>query len=253
MIFDNIIVAHETTHSMKNRNYGKIGLLAAKLDMSKAYDRVEWDFLEGLMGAMGFASRWIHLIMACVRSVSYSLVINGKQQGHVVPFRGLRQGDPLSPYLFLICAEGLVCLMRNAIKKGFLQGVTVANKGPKVSHLFFTDDSLFFCRAIKADCETMVNILETYKRASGQEVNLGKLAIFFSRNTTDEDKNMAMEILGIRRSLEHESYLGLPMLFGRSKAKELRYIREKLWSRNRGWNGRLLSQAGRATMIQAIG
>ena len=119
MIFDNIIVAHETMHSMKNRSYGRIGLLAAKLDMSKAYDRVEWDFLEGLMGAMGFASRWICLIMACVRSVSYSIVINGKQQGHVL-FRGFRQRDPLSPYLFLICVEGLVCLMRNAVKKGFL-------------------------------------------------------------------------------------------------------------------------------------
>ena len=151
---------------MKNKSYGKIGLLTAKLDMSKAYDRVEWDFLEGVMNVMGFANRWIHLIMVCVRSVSYSIVINGKQQGHVVLFRGLRQRDPLSPYMFLICAEGLVCLMRKAVKKDLLQGVAVANKGPKVSHFFFADDSLFFYRAFKADCKTMVNILEIYRRAS---------------------------------------------------------------------------------------
>ena len=85
--------------------------------------------------------------------------------------------------------------MRNAVKKGFLQGVAVANRGPKVSHLFFANNSLFFCRAIKADCEAMVHILETYKRTSGQEVNLDKSALFFSRNTIDEDKNMVMGIL----------------------------------------------------------
>ena len=149
MIFDNIMVAHKTMYSMKNKSYGKIGLLTAKLDMSKAYDRVEWDFLEGVMNVMGFANRWIHLIMVCVRSVSYSIVINGKQQGHVVLFRGLRQRDPLSPYMFLICAEGLVCLMRKAVKEGLLQGVAVANKGLKVSHFFLLTIVSFFIGLLK--------------------------------------------------------------------------------------------------------
>ena len=121
MIFDNILVAHETIHAMKNKRYGKIGLLAIKLDMSKAYDRIEWDYQKGVMRKMGFSVRWIGLIMACVRSVSYSVVINGKQYGHIVPSRGLRQGDPLSPYLFLLCAEGLVSLLKCAYKRGSIQ------------------------------------------------------------------------------------------------------------------------------------
>ena len=111
MIFDNIMVAHETVHSMQKKRKGKIGYMASKLDMTKAYDKVEWDFLEGIMKKMGFASRWVSLVMPCVRLVSYSIVINGKQGGDIVPTRGLRQGDPLSPYIFLLYAEGLVGLI----------------------------------------------------------------------------------------------------------------------------------------------
>ena len=100
MIFDNIMMAHETIHSIKNKSNGKVGLLAVKLDMTKAYDMVEWDFLEGIMKTMGFASKWIQLIMSCVRSVTYSTVINGKQQGYIFPSRGLRKKDLLSPTFF---------------------------------------------------------------------------------------------------------------------------------------------------------
>ena len=98
MIFDNIIIAYETVHAMKNKCTGQVWWLAAKLDMSKAYDNVEWNYLECLMSKMGFATRWVQLIMACVRSVSYSIILNGKQCEHITPARGLNKGihSPLS-------------------------------------------------------------------------------------------------------------------------------------------------------------
>jgi hypothetical protein len=78
----------------------KIGFVAVKLDMSKAYDRVEWRFLEEVLRRMGFDERWIRLVMMCVTSVHYAVVINGKPRGHITPTKGIRQGDPISPYIF---------------------------------------------------------------------------------------------------------------------------------------------------------
>ena len=137
MIFDNIMVDHETIHAMKSRKSGKIGWLAAKLDMSKAYDMIEWDYLKRVMRKMGFSHRWIDLMMSCVRTITYSVVINSKQCGNIVPSRGLRKRDLLSPYLFLLCAEGLVSLMKRAVQEGLIQGIAAGKGGPRVSKLFF--------------------------------------------------------------------------------------------------------------------
>ena len=81
--------------------------MALKLNMNKEYDRLEWIFLQKIMERMGFHSKWIGCIMKCIKSVSYSILVNGEPKCHIIPTRGIRQGDPLSPYLFLLCSEGL--------------------------------------------------------------------------------------------------------------------------------------------------
>lgn len=88
--------------------------MAIKLDISKAYDEVEWSFLTKMMEKLGFDPRWIRLAIKTVTTASYSMLINGERKGFINPSRRIRQGDPLSPYLFLLCAEGLSALLRKA-------------------------------------------------------------------------------------------------------------------------------------------
>ncbi len=147
LIFDNVLVAYEALHTMQTRLRGKKGFMAIKLDMSKAYDRVEWGFLEAMMRRMGFADWWIDLIMKCVSSVSYSVLVNGVPQDRFQPTRGIWQGDPLSPYLFLLCAEGLSSLLQRAKMDERINGVPVATGGTMIIHLFFLRmTTFFFCR-----------------------------------------------------------------------------------------------------------
>jgi hypothetical protein len=167
LISNNILVAYETLHTMHARMWGRVGYMALKLDMSKAYDRVEWGFLEAVMQRMGFDRRWIFLIMQCITTVRYSVIVNGEPVGSIRPSRGLRQGDPLSPYFFLLCAEVLSSLLHHAARLGALPGVPTSRGGPKINHLFFADDSLLFCRACSEDWVFLTALLETYEKGSG--------------------------------------------------------------------------------------
>jgi hypothetical protein len=109
LITDNVLKAYECIHYLRNKK-GKIGGCAIKLDMAKAYDRVEWNYLNAIMHALGFPDSWCSLVMKCVSSVSFSVRVNGVFSDTFRPSRGIRQGDPISPYLFLLCSEGLSCI-----------------------------------------------------------------------------------------------------------------------------------------------
>ena len=118
------------------------------------------------MRKMGFHERWIVLMMMCVSTVSYLVLINGEPKGKIVPLRGIRQGDPISPYLFLLCAEGLSAMLKNEESEGHIKGVAVCRGAPRVSHLLFADDSIIFCRASIAEYERVLKVLEGYERDS---------------------------------------------------------------------------------------
>ncbi|MDV3166697.1 MAG: reverse transcriptase family protein, partial ['Waltheria sp.' little leaf phytoplasma] len=179
-IYDNSMVAHEIVHTMQHHKGKGVGEVALKLDMSKAYDRVEWIYLEKVMEALGFATAFRKKVMACVTSVQYAVLLNGAPTSKFTPGRGLRQGDPLSPYLFILCVEGFAALLEKAKREGKLAGVAASEGAPRVSHLFFADDSLLFMQATKDDCLVVRDILKCYEMASGQSINLDKSAISYS-------------------------------------------------------------------------
>uniref|UniRef100_A0A2N9GG60 Reverse transcriptase zinc-binding domain-containing protein n=1 Tax=Fagus sylvatica TaxID=28930 RepID=A0A2N9GG60_FAGSY len=185
--------------------------MAIKLDMSKAYDRVEWIFLERVMQQMGFESRWIHLMMTCVRTTSYS-----------------------------------------AGRERRISGVSICRGGPKISHLLFADDSLLFCDASTEECSRLMEVLQTYERASSQVVNRDKTALFFSKNTPDHKRDSIQQLWGVRGPSNFERYLGLPAMVGKSKQQTFNGLKEALARRLQGWKERALSKAGRALLIKTI-
>ena len=140
LITDNVLIAFELLHHMKTGCLGKKGFMALKLNMSKAYDRVEWVFLKNILLRSGFQQSWVDLIMECVTSVSYSILVNGELEGMIYLSRGIRQGDPLSPYLFLFWVEGLNAILRIAATAEEIEGFSLCSHGPKITHLFFADD-----------------------------------------------------------------------------------------------------------------
>ena len=164
--------------------------MALKLDMSKAYDRVEWGFLEKILLKMGFQESWVAMIMECITTVTYSISVNGEPKGLITPTRGLSQGDPLSPYLFLFCAEGLNAILNQARESGDIHGFSICRNGPKITHLFFADDCLLFCRSTLEECEKIQQILAYYEEASGQVINRDKTTLFFSKNTSPTQQDV---------------------------------------------------------------
>ena len=155
--------------------------------------------------------------MECITTVTYSVMVNGEPQGMITPTRGLRQGDPLSPYLFLFCAEGLDAILRRAANDREITGFSLCRRGPKITHLFFADDCLLFCRATLTECEKIKNILNIYEVASGLMVNKDKTTPFFSRNTNEATQEAIKVSLGLPAIQHYEKYLGLPSFVGRNK------------------------------------
>ncbi|KAA3472610.1 reverse transcriptase [Gossypium australe] len=186
---------------------------------------------------MGFAKKWVSLIMKCVSTVSYAVDVNGNRGRMFHPTRGLRQGDPFSPYLFLICSEGLSALIRQSIGEGFLKGVKASRMGPAISHLLFADDCLLFGEATKERALFLKNILKQYERCSGQCVNFNKSTIFFSSNIAEGARKEISDVLRVRCSTNIEKYLGLPNIVGRKKKESFQ---------------KCLSQGGKEVFIKSV-
>jgi hypothetical protein len=143
-------------------------------------------------------------------------------------------------------------MLQSAENAGKIEGIKICRGAPRVSHLFFVDDSLMLMRAKKEDTHELKHILEIYERASGQVINKDKSSIMFSPNTTDCTKGEMRKELSIVQEARSEKYLGLPISVDKSRKKAFEYIKQRIWARIQGWQEKLLSRAGKEILIKAV-
>lgn len=137
------------------------------------------DFFKALMLKLGFAEKWVKLLMYCISSVSYQVIINGEAKGRIQSSRKLRQGDPLSPFMFIICTEPLISLLKGTEEERRITELRIVRASPSVSHILFADDSLFFCKAEVLQCAEIFNTIKLCGDASGKLMNPNKSSIIF--------------------------------------------------------------------------
>jgi len=222
-----------------------------KVDFEKAYDSVNWTFLYYMMGRLGSSPLWIKWIKACMESASVSVLVNGSPIEEFKPNRGLRQGDPLAPFLFLIVAEGLSGLMRNAKSACIFTGVEVGSQRVQVDLLQFADDTLFFCSPTYQNVLVIKAMLRSFELVSGLRVNFHKSTVG-AVGVSDLDLRVFSNCLNSRLMGLPFKYLGMPIGGNPGRSVFWNPVVEKIRSTLSRWKGRLLSMAGRICLIKSV-
>lgn len=248
-ITDNILLAQELMEGY-HLNNGK-PRCALKVDIQKAYDSVDWNFLKNALLCFGFHYRMVNWIMACISSPSFSIMVNGEVHGYFQGKRGLRQGDPLSPYLFTLVMEVLNLMVSRRIQ-------VVENfkfhrwcESLRITHLCFADDLLMFCSGEKISVSVLKGVLDQFAITSGLEPSLPKSTVFFC-NIDEEVKAEILETLPFQEGSLPVRYLGLPLLATSLHHKDCRPLLDKIRRRIQNWKNRLLSYAGRLQLINSV-
>ncbi|XP_072952512.1 uncharacterized protein [Typha angustifolia] len=247
-IEDNTLAAQEVAHSMATDKSGQ-PIMMIKMDMEKAYDRVSWSAVVEVLRRMGFPTRWCNWVQACIASPRFALLINGSPTTWITPRSGLRQGDPISPYLFIIVTQVLLGLINEKAAQGLLRGFRV--REVQLSHLLYADDLLFMLEATPANAYSILESLSQYERLTNQRVNYSKSELYLSRRVGAEEGCHLSALLGLKEAGMPFKYLGVLISGRRVKVQEQQELVERISKRLAGWKGTLLSQVGKLTLIKA--
>ena len=246
---DNVIVPQELLYAME-RMKGRTGYMIIKIDLEKAYDRLEWGFVRNMLSSLNFHMDTVELILSCISTTSVSFLFNGEQLGEFQPSRGLRQGDPLSPYIFILCMEFLSSLINKKCDDGVWGRVKASRNGPGFSHIFFADDLLFFAKATQENCEAISKVLEEFCLVMGLKINCEKSKVFFSPVVSVEDRAELTHRLGICETNNLGNYLGFPLRHKSKNRNEFHFVIDKVQAKLAGWKTNCLSP-GRLVLLKA--
>ncbi|KAG8369117.1 hypothetical protein BUALT_Bualt15G0117900 [Buddleja alternifolia] len=177
---------------------------------------------------------------------------NGEPLNPLTPTCGLRQGDPLSPYLFVLCVERLGYLIEQEVDEGVWEPLAVSRGGPRFSHLFFADDFIFLARATQRSTAAIVSIIEKFCSSSGLVINKEKSKVFFSRNTNRGLRRILASQLGIGCTMDLGKYLGVPLVHNRASPGLYNELIDRVQSQLSSWKAKMLNLAGQAILIQSV-
>ncbi|KAL2252872.1 UNVERIFIED_CONTAM: hypothetical protein Sindi_0081900 [Sesamum indicum] len=248
-IGDNIMLAQELF-----TGYNQARLpprCALKVDIRKAYDTVEWDFLVATLHFFGFPPTFTRWIEECVTTASFSIGLNGTSHGFFTGARGLRQGDPLSPYLFVLVMEVLHLGLSQLVEQDLRFTFHWKCEPARIFQLGFVDDLILFCKADKDSVRTLKVGLDRFAEWSGLRLNIQKSHLIISRSA-QERKEQLLSILGFQGGHLPMRYLGLPLISSRLSISDCQPLLSKIYTRIAGWEGMSLSYAGRVQIIETV-
>lgn len=245
-ILYSVMIVHQMIHSLESNK--REGMLL-KPDLSKAYDRVDWSFLEIVLKAFGFDLKVCKLVSQLVSTSSLAVLVNGGPCDFFKPSRGLRQGDPLSPILFIILAECMGRLIERKNMEGNIKGIKPASNSVPFMHQHFFDDTIMGGEASMREAKAMKEVLDCYVRGSIQLINWDKISLYFLNTPEDRQRKIA-RILGCNMGVFPSSYLGLPL--GLNPPDSFwNGIMDRFSKNLGGWKGATHSQARKCQLVKS--
>ncbi|CAN1193130.1 LINE-1 retrotransposable element ORF2 protein [Linum perenne] len=249
LIRDNVLMAHELVSSYHKAQTSPRCVL--KVDITKAFDSIHWDYLLLIRAAMNIPSQFIEWISVCLQTTMFSVLINGSPFGYFSAKRGVRQGDPLSPSLFVMVMECLHCLLRRAGDAGLLTYHPRCKK-LQIHHLCFADDLLLFSNGSLSGLKAIMDILESFYLLTGLKVNPSKSEIFYSASVPASLRNDMMSLTGFNIGVLPVKYLGIPLISGKLKSEDCKILVDKITARVSSWKAKSSSYAGKLQLVNSV-
>ncbi|GJX11596.1 putative RNA-directed DNA polymerase, eukaryota, reverse transcriptase zinc-binding domain protein [Tanacetum coccineum] len=246
-ILDGPLVLNECMAWYRKRSKA---LMVFKVDFEKAFDSLRWDYLDVIMEKLGFGFKWRMWISGCLKNSRASILINGSPTPELDMFNGLRQGDPMSPFLFILAMEGLHALVSKAVATGLFKGASIGRGNINVSHLLYADDAIFVGEWSHSNAYNLLCLLRCFYTVSGLKINVHKSKIL-GVNVLDEEVSSMALVLGCGVAKLPMMYLGVPIGCNMGRCDNWKRVVQKFESKMNRWKAKLLSVRGRLSLIKA--